>query len=138
MIIETGAAEDHPGTGAHTLPLDQAASPGVAPFGYIQPGQLSGPTIPGRDVQGEYAATQAAALAECSAAQDRGMSAEQDRRGRYGAAILPQGGDYGEQLDIPVVPDNAVPPAMSDLYPYPGLEPTPAGVPYGGDEPRPQ
>jgi hypothetical protein len=140
VIIATGETESHPGSGATPLPYDPGLSPGVAPPTMIVMGQLSGPTVPGRDTTGEYQSQMAAAEAECHAAQSAGMSAENDRRAGYDRSILPAGATYGDTMTIPPVPDNAVPPAMSDAYPYAGMEPTPAGAGFfhGGDEPLPQ
>ena len=41
---------------------------------------------------------------------------------------LPQGGHIGDAMDLPEVPDNALPPALSDEYPFAGMEPTPAAA----------
>jgi hypothetical protein len=137
MEISTGQMTTYDGD--HSVrPLDASASPGVAS---VTPtvGQLPPGTIPGRDTVAEFAAVQAAALAECSAAQAAGTAAENDRRAHYAADVLPLGASYGDALALPPVPDNATPPAMSDLYPWAGLEPTPAGAPfYQGNEPLPQ
>jgi hypothetical protein len=48
-----------------------------------------------------------------------------------------QGSHIGDLMDLPVVPANAVPPSQSDLYPYAGMEPTPAGAGFEHDEPMP-
>jgi hypothetical protein len=138
MKIETGAAEQHPGSGATPLPLDASGLPGVPPPTPIVPGQLSGPTVDARDTTGEWQSQREAVEADVAAAQASGMAAEMDRRQSYGGQILPLGGSYGEQMDLPVVPENAVPPAQSDLYPYSGMEPTPAAAGfYHGDDPMP-
>jgi hypothetical protein len=135
MKIETGQPEDHP----TPLPLDASMLPGVPPPTVIVPGQLSGPTVDARDTTGEWQAQREAGEADVAAAQASGMAAETDRRQQYGGQILPLGGSYGTQMDIPPVPDNTVPPSQSDLYPYAGLEPTPAGAgwEHGTGEPMP-
>ena len=137
LDIATGAVSPTPDP-VHGI--DASASPGVQRPGLIQPGQLDGPTEAGRDMTAEYRATMAAAEAECQAALAPGMAAEDGRRDGYQRQILPAGGSYGDLVDLPPVPDNAVPPAMSDLYPWGGLEPTPASAGYfhGGDEPLPE
>lgn len=117
MEISTGRPESHP----TPLPLDRTATPAVAPAttrfpsGTEQGGVLADTS--GVDFTSEVAAAMAA-----------GMAAERARRNHYEQTILPQGDSYGDAVDLPVVPSNAVPPAMSDLYPYPGLEPTPAAA----------
>lgn len=100
MEIATGHPEDHPGSGATPLPLDASMSPGVQAPTAIQPGQLDGPTWPGRDVRGEYREQMAAPLAECEAAMGAGMAAETDRRARYAAGILPTGAAYGDTMTL--------------------------------------
>jgi hypothetical protein len=124
--ISTGTPEDHP----TPLPVDTSATPGIAPptpvsaAGNEQGGVLL--DISGVDV-----------TAEASAAMAAGMNADADRRGRYAASMAPLGASAGDAMNLPPVPDNAVPPAMSDLYPFAGMEPTPAaaGWDYTGAEP---
>jgi hypothetical protein len=139
MNIADGTPESHPGSGATPLPYDPALSPGVGPPTAIQPGQLTGPTIPGRDTTGEYQSFMAEQEADCRAAQATGQNARNAMLAHYAQDILPVGAAYGDPMVLPPVPDNAVPPAMSDLYPWAGLEPTPAGAPYyHGNEPLPE
>jgi hypothetical protein len=114
------------------LPYDPSASPGVQAPTAIVMGQLSGPTVDARDTTGEYQSQMAAVEADCRAAQAAGQGAENDRRDHYGQDILPAGAAYGDAMDIPPVPANAVPPAQSDEYPYSGLEPTPAAAGFPG------
>jgi hypothetical protein len=134
LDIPTGQMTSYDGD--HSLqPLDASATPGVQRPTPIQPGQLSGPTYDGRDTRGEYAAPLLALEADVRAAQAAGMSAEHDRRDHYSVDILPPGAAYGDAMDIPPVPDAAVPPAMSDLYPYSGLEPTAAEAGMSGSYP---
>jgi hypothetical protein len=46
------------------------------------------------------------------------------------------GSSYGDPLPIPVVPDNAVPPAQSYGYPFSGTEPTEAAAGMSGAYPN--
>jgi hypothetical protein len=126
--IATGSPEEHP----TPLPVDYGASPRVASPTAVASAP-DGPTIGGRDTTGEYQSQRVAAAADVAAAQAAGMAAEHDRRTHYAADILPTGAAYGDAMVVPVVPTNAVPPAMSDLYPYAGLEPVPAAA--GFDDP---
>lgn len=97
MRIADGTAEDHP----TPLPVDTAATPGVAP---PTPAFPSGNTQGGvRDLAGERADLLAASAAECAAAQSAGMSADSDRRGRYAAAMAPLGGGAGDAMVLPEV-----------------------------------
>lgn len=137
MDIATGTAETHPSL----LPLDPTGLPAVADPTPVTP-VASGPPDSGPLVTGEMPTTAmfgeqaAAGTADAAAAMHAGMSAETDRRAHYAADILPTGAAYGDAMDIPLVPDAATPPAMSDLYPYAGQEPTPATVGfYHGDQP---
>jgi hypothetical protein len=118
MDIPTGRLVDHPL--AIVLPLDASQSPGVAPPTMIQPGALTGPTYDGRDTQGEYAETMAAALAECQSAMSSGMSDENSRRDHYNRDIQPLSADYGDLMDLPRVPEDAsgsaTPPAGGYLF----------------------
>ncbi len=133
MDIATGTPEDHPSL----LPLDASTSPGVAPGSPVVPGQLAGPTIPARDAAAELSSLMAGQLAEATAAQAAGMSAEHDRRAGYEAQVT-AGGQIGTNVVLPVVADDAIVPASSDQYPWPGDEPLPssAGPTYGGNEPN--
>jgi hypothetical protein len=98
----------------------------------------SGPTDAGPleggvfDAQGQQASIIAAGEADAAAAMSAGMSAEGDRRNHYETDIMPAGAAYGDAMDLPVVPPAAVPPAMSDLFPYNGAEPTPADAGFSG------
>ena len=135
MDIATGQAEAAPPL---LMPLNDAGLPGVAPSTPVA-GLLTGPTVGARDTTGEYQTQMAAVEADCRAAQSAGMSAENGRRDHYAAGILPVGASYGDAVDIPVVPTNALPPAQSDEYPWQGMEPTPAAAGIGGyvgDEPH--
>ena len=122
MDIATGAAESHP----TPLPLDASASPGVqAATPRFPPGtEQSGV----RDVTGERLSQLAAGEADIAAAQSAGMAADAGRRQHYLASQTPLGASAGDQMTLPPVPSAAVPPAMSDLYPYSGMEPTPAAA----------
>jgi hypothetical protein len=122
MRIADGTAETH----ETPLPLDASHSPAVAaPTPAFPSGNQQGGV---RDLTGERLAALAASAAECAAAQSAGMGADSDRRGRYAAAMAPLGSGPTDEMTLPVVPANAVPPAMSDLYPYAGMEPTPAAA----------
>ena len=81
-----------------------------------------------RDVTGEWLSQLAAVEAAVSAAQSAGMAADAGRRGHYASTMSPLGASYGDAMDLPPVPSAAVPPAISDLYPYSGMEPTPAAA----------
>lgn len=119
MRIADGQPEQHPAP----LPVDSSVHQ-VAPQTPVATAP-TGPTIPGRDTTGEYQQQQAAGVADVRAAQQAGMAAEHDRRGRYAGQV---GSDYGDAVALPVAPDNAVPPAGSYGYPWPGDEPVPAGA----------
>jgi hypothetical protein len=133
MRIETGAAESHEAV----LPLNPAASPGVqgptAVAGQLTPADQT----PARDLTSERLGLLAASAAECAAAQSYGQSADGSRRQHYLAGMAPLGASAGDQMVLPPVPDNALPPALSDLYPYAGMEPTAAaaGWDYNADLP---
>jgi hypothetical protein len=126
MKIATGTPEDHP----TPLPLDTSATPAVAPptqrfpSGAVQGGVLADTS--GVDFTGEAAAAMAA-----------GMSADADRRGRYAASTGHHGASAGDQMVIPDVPANVVPPAESYAYPYSGMEPTAAAAGTDGIYPEP-
>jgi hypothetical protein len=119
--IATGQPEGHP----TPLPLDVSATPGVvAPTPRFPSGPAQG-TVASADYAAQMAGTEAA----CAAAQAAGHAADSDRRGRYEAGMLPLGTTgHGDVVTLPEVPTNAVPPASSSLYPWSGLEPTPAAV----------
>ena len=82
------------------------------------------------DAQAQQAGIIASGEADARAAQAAGMAGDRDRRGRYAGQVLPLGGAYGDQMIIPDVPDNALPPAQSDLYPWAGEEPVPSDAPW--------
>lgn len=132
MEIATGTPESHP----TPLPLDASHSPGVAP-----PTAVSGQLTPADqggvfDAAATFAEQAAAGTADAAAAMHAGMSAESDRRAHYAADVLPVGANYGDAVTLPLVPDNATPAVQSYLFPFSGDEPTPAGGPFGGDEPQ--
>jgi hypothetical protein len=116
MDIKSGQPESHP----TPLPVDTSATPAVVaptprfPYGSEQGGALT-------DTSGVDF------TAEAAAAMSSGMSADADRRGRYEASMNPLGASAGDLMTLPPVPSAAVPSADSDLYPYSGDEPTPAG-----------
>jgi hypothetical protein len=122
MRIEDGRPESH----ETPLPLNAAASPAVvAPTSRFPSGNEQGGV---RDLAAERLSQLAASAAECAAAQSAGMSADSDRRGLYQSAMAPLGASATDEMVLPVVPANAVPPAQSSLYPYAGMEPTPAAA----------
>ena len=133
MKIATGTPEDHP-TPLPYSPGDPLA--GVTPRTPVASGPADAGPLQGgvRDLTGERLAQLAAGEADAGAAMAAGMAAEGDRRSGYQAQALPLGSHIGDDLVLPAVPTNAVPPAMSDLYPWSGQEPTPADAPgvYGG------
>jgi hypothetical protein len=115
--ISTGESESHP----TPLPIDSSATPAVAP---------PTPVFPSGHEQGGSLTNTAGVdfTADAEAAMAAGMSADSDRRGRYGADILPTGSAYGDPMDLPPVPANVLPAADSYGYPYAGMEPTPAAA----------
>ena len=134
MEIATGRPETH----ETPLPLDEGQSPGVAPETPVA-GQLSGPTYDARDTTAEFQDQRAAVEADCRAAQAAGMGAREAMLAHYQAQALPLGGHIGDDLPLPPVAVNAVPAMSSDLYPWQGEEPTPAGAGldfYEGNPPR--
>jgi hypothetical protein len=80
------------------------------------------------DITGQQQERDSSGAAAAAAAQHAGMAAEDGRRQHYAAQQVPVGGSIGDAMDLPVVPAAAVPPAMSDEYPWGGQEPTPAGA----------
>ena len=135
LDIATGAVSATPDP---VHPLDASATPGVQRPAQVQPGQLSGPTqaaympLYSDQVAGDEAA--------CQAAMHAGMDARNAMLGHYQGQALPLGGSIGDVMDLPPVPANAVPAEGSDLYPWSGLEPTPADVGFyhAGNEPLPE
>jgi hypothetical protein len=124
MRIQDGSAEDHP----TPLPLNESNSPATARPTAIVPGQLSGPTVAAADTVGQQRERLSGMEADVRGAMASGMSAEHDRRAHYQQGILPTGSAYGDGLPLPPVPPNIVPSEGSDLYPWSGMEPTPAGA----------
>jgi hypothetical protein len=94
--IATGTPEDHP----TPLPLDASATPGVQRPTAIQPGQLSGPTVPAMDTVAMNLEQQRLGTADCAAAMDAGMSADGARRQHYETDILPIGSAYGDLMPV--------------------------------------
>jgi hypothetical protein len=58
-----------------------------------------------------------------AAAQQAGQAERVAMLAAYESDIKPLGSAAGAQPVLPVLPDNAVPPASSGLYPYAGDEP---------------
>jgi hypothetical protein len=122
MRIEDGQPEQH----ETPLAVNAAATPGVAgPTPAFSTGNAQGAV---RDLSGERLSLLAASEAECAAAQSYGMAADAGRRTGYAASMAPLGGSAGDQMALPVVPDNALPAAQSYGYPYGGMEPTAAAA----------
>lgn len=132
-------------TGTYTdalslLPLDASASPataGVTPIASTPSPADQTPVMPYTSMLAE---DMAAGEADCRAAQAAGMDARNAMLGHYQAQALPLGGQLGDNLVIPLVADSSVPPANSDLYPWPADEPVPAAAGMDwyntGDEPK--
>ena len=100
------------------------ATAGITPIASNpDPIEAQGGVMPTTAMFGEQAA---AGEADVRAAQAAAMSAEDGRRDHY--QTQQAGASIGDVMDLPVVPPAAVPPAMSDDYPYAGQEPTPAGA----------
>jgi hypothetical protein len=115
--ISTGTPEDHP----TPLPIDTSATPAVAPPTPVFPsGTEQGGVL--KDTSGVDF------TAEAAGAMSAGMAADYGRRDHYAASMAPLGASAGDQMALPAIPDNALPAAASDLYPFPGMEPTPAGA----------
>jgi|ERR1017187_10406853 hypothetical protein len=126
--IATGTYSEAPSV----LPLDPSpATAGVTPVAAAPSPADQTPVMP---YAAMFAEQRQQGEADCAAAMSAGMAAELDRRSGYQAQALPLGSHIGDDLVLPAVPTNAVPPAMSDLYPWSGQEPTPADAPgvYGG------
>lgn len=136
LEIATGQMTDSP---AGTLPLDASGAPGVAPptpvAGQLTPADQGGV----RDLAGERLGQLAGYEQDIAAAQHAGMSAREAMLSHYQADLLPQGSSYGDEMALPEVPEAATGPASGFLYPWSGLEPTPAGagLDYTGNEPKP-
>jgi hypothetical protein len=130
LHVETGQLTPAPDP---VQPYDPGESPATAPPTAVT-GQLSGPTVPARDTQGEYAAPLAASEADIRAAQVAGQDARNAMLAHY-SQDMPQGSSYGDEMAIPDVPANAVPSEGSDLYPFSGTEPTPASAGMAGPYP---
>jgi hypothetical protein len=121
------------------LPLADTGS-GITALAGVTPvaGQLTpADQTPEMNYTAMLTADMAAGEADARAAQASAMAAEDSRRRGYEAQAIPLGGQIGDNLVMPVVPDNAVVAASSDDYPWPGDEPLPssAGPSYGGNEP---
>jgi hypothetical protein len=115
---------------ADGTPLGGTASTSSAHPGVAGMTQAFGPvtTSPGQmgtaDTIGPQQARLAAGQADMAAAQTAGHATEAGRRTHYEADMTNVGtAAYGDQIVVPVVPDMALPPASSGLYPYAGDEP---------------
>ena len=130
MDIATGAPEDHP----TPLPYDAGASPALARPTTFDSAPSPVNQVGVFDATAEQSGRLSGYEADCRAAQATGQNARNSMLAAYEAGIRPLGAMYGDQPQLPVVPDNAVPPSSSFLYPFSGDEPVPAAG-YHGDEP---
>jgi len=124
MRIQDGAAESHP----TPLPLDESQSPATARPTLTAGQQAPADQVPAFDAVGDQSSRLNEYESDVRGAMSSGMSAEHGRRDHYGRDILPQGAAYGDLMALPPVPPNVVPSEGSDLYPWSGTEPTPAGA----------
>jgi hypothetical protein len=130
MDIATGRPEDHP----TPLPL-QDAGPGITPVAGMTATGQGGVQVGVFDAAADQQSRLAGYEADIAAAQAAGHAAELGRRDHYNRDILPQGSSYGDEMALPPVPANAVPAEASDLYPWSGMEPTPASAGLAGPYP---
>ena len=130
MDVATGRAEGH----ESLLPLDESQSPALARPTSIASGPSPVNQVGVFDATAEQSGRLSGYEADCRAAQATGQNARNSMLAAYEAGIRPLGAMYGDQPQLPVVPDNAVPPSSSFLYPFSGDEPVPAAG-YHGDEP---
>jgi hypothetical protein len=134
MDIATGQPESHP----TPLPYDPAASPATAPPTPIASAPSPVNQVGVFDATADQSARLGAYEADARAAMHAGQNARNDMLGHYSQDILPQGAAYGDPMALPVVPANAVPASLSDLYPYSGMEPTPATTGFAHPDPLPE
>ena len=87
---------------------------------------------PAADITGQQQERDAAGLAAASAAMNTGMDARTSMVHGYEQALLPLGSSP-YQMDLPIVPEQAMPPGQSFLYPSPRDQPTLAEL--GGWDP---
>lgn len=139
LDINTGQLADHD---SGVLPLADTGSgidaiSGVTPVASIVPDRRGNLSDYGAvfDATAQLAADMASGEADCRAAQAAGMDARTSMVHGMEAVMLPLGSSpYA--FPVPDVPDNAMPPSDSFLYPWSGDEPTPVLSPFGGgDEP---
>lgn len=117
MKIATGASETHP----TPLPIDTSRQPGVQ-----QPTQVASPVTGQGQIGPTFINTAGVDFtADCAASMSFGMSADADRRAHYAADMTNAGtAEYGDQMAIPAVYDNTLPPASQPgLYGNAGDEP---------------
>jgi hypothetical protein len=131
MHIATGQPEDHP----TPLPYDASLSPAVAPPTAVTGLMTPADQVPAFDAAADQADRLDGYEADVRAAQMAGQDARNAMLAHYSQDILPQGAAYGDLMDLPPVPANAVPSEGSDLYPFSGTEPTPAGAGMAGPYP---
>lgn len=135
--VASGGFEAH---GDTVHPIDASATPGVQAPTAIAPNASAREQGAVWDGTADFAAVASAGEADCQAAMDAAMDTRNAMLGHYQAGILGLGSPAIDEMQLPPVPDTATPPSQSDLYPWGGLEPVPAGVGFahGGNEPLPQ
>jgi hypothetical protein len=132
--IASGRPESHDSL----LPYDASQSPATARPTSIASGPSPVNQVGVFDATAEQAGRLGGYESDVRAAQAAGQNARNAMLGHYQQDILPQGSSYGDPMALPPVPANAVPSEMSDLYPYPGMEPTPSTVGFVHPSPLPE
>lgn len=136
--IATGASGPTPDA-VQPSPRDSGLA-GTTPVTPGLPGDRTWPGAQGGvfDAAGQQAWIIKHVEADARAAQATAMDARDAMLAHYQAQTIPIGGQLGDDLVMPVVPDNALVPASSDQYPWPGDEPVPssAGPTYQGNVPN--
>jgi len=138
MNVATGTPESHPGSGANPYPYDPGQSPATARPTATDGQQTPADQVPAFDGAADQSARLNAYESDMRGAQARGQDARNAMLAHYAQDILPLGAAFGDPVVLPSVPANAVPSEMSDLYPYPGLEPTPATTGFAHPSPLPE
>jgi len=132
--IASGRPESHDSL----LPYDASQSPATARPTSIASGPSPVNQVGVFDATADQAGRLGGYEADARAAMHAGQNARNDMLAHYQEAILPVGSAYGDPVDLPVVPANAVPASLSDLYPYSGMEPTPATTGFAHPDPLPE
>ena len=134
MDVATGASESH----ESLLPLDESQSPATARPTSIASGPSPVNQVGVFDATADQAGRLGGYEADARAAMQAGQNARNAMLGHYQLGILPVGSAYGDAMALPPVPANAVPASLSDLYPYSGMEPTPATTGFAHPDPLPE